>query len=114
MVFTALADGTVDRLVDALAPTAYGFGGLTDPARASLPARLLMAEIVRGGCAFAMMRNAFVADAALSSPGTVLAAIRGELLAWRGATPRGRRRPLVVARPDRRHRRRAGRARVPR
>ena len=79
-VFTALADGTVDRLVDALAPTAYGFGGLTDPTRGHpLPARLLMGEIVRGGCAFAMMRNAFVADAALTSPEAVLAAIRLEL-----------------------------------
>ena len=64
-VFTALADGTVEGLVEALAPTAYGFGGLTDPERGHpLPARLLMGEIVRGGCSFAMMRNAFVADAA--------------------------------------------------
>ena len=87
-VFTALADGTVDRLVDALAPTAYGFGGLTDPDRGHpLPARLLMGEIVRGGCAFAMMRNAFVADAAVSSPASVLAAIRGELAGWRVAAP---------------------------
>jgi riboflavin biosynthesis pyrimidine reductase len=79
-VFTALGDGTVDRLVAALAPTAYGFGGLTDPVRGHpLPARLLMGEIVRGGCSFAMMRNAFVADSALSSPAVVLASIRHEL-----------------------------------
>jgi hypothetical protein len=79
-VFTALADGTVDGLVEALASTAYGFGGLTEPTRGHpLPARLLMGEIVRGGCSFAMMRNAFVADAALSSPEGVLAAIRREL-----------------------------------
>jgi hypothetical protein len=79
-VFTALADGTVDRLVAELASTAYGFGGLTDPARGyPLPARLLMGDIVRSGCAFAMMRNAFVADAALSSPESVLAAIHREL-----------------------------------
>lgn len=79
-VFTALADGTVDRLVEALAPTSYGFGGLTDPARGyPLPARLLMGEIVRGGCDFAMMRNAYVADAALTSPEAVLGAIRVEL-----------------------------------
>ena len=38
-----------------------------------------MGEIVRGGCSFAMMRNAFVADSALSSPEGVLAAIRHEL-----------------------------------
>jgi len=79
-VFTALADGTVEGLVDSLAPTAYGFGGLTDPERGHpLPARLLMGEIVRGGCSFAMMRNAFVADAPLSSPESVLAAVRTEL-----------------------------------
>jgi hypothetical protein len=79
-VFTALADGTVDRLVEALAPTPYGFGGLTDPTRGyPLPARLLMGEIVRGGCAFAMMRNAYVADAARTSPEAVLGAIRAEL-----------------------------------
>ncbi len=79
-VFTALVDGTVEGLVEALAPTSYGFGGLTDPERGHpLPARLLMGEIVRGGCSFAMMRNAFVADSALSSPEGVLAAIRHEL-----------------------------------
>lgn len=79
-VFTALVDGTVDGLVEALAATSYGFGGLTDPTRGHpLPARLLMGEIVRGGCSFAMMRNAFVADAALTSPEGVLAAIRREL-----------------------------------
>jgi len=38
-----------------------------------------MGEIVRGGCSFAMMRNAFVADAPLSSPESVLAAVRTEL-----------------------------------
>ncbi len=79
-VFTAIADGTIDELVEALAATTYGFGGLTDPERGHpLPARLLMGEIVRGGCSFALMRNAFVADAALSSPEGVLAAIRREL-----------------------------------
>jgi hypothetical protein len=79
-VFTALVDGTIDGLVTGLAPTAYGFGGLTDPGRGyPLPARLLMGEIVRAGCSFAMMRNSFVADAALSSPEGVLAAIRLEL-----------------------------------
>ena len=80
-VFTALTDGTVDRLVADLAATAYGFGGLTDPAHGyPLPARLLMGEIVRGGCDFAMMRNAYVADAALTSPEAVLGAIRVELV----------------------------------
>jgi hypothetical protein len=44
-----------------------------------VPARLLMGEIVRAGCSFAMMRNAFVADAFLSSPEAVLTAIRREL-----------------------------------
>jgi hypothetical protein len=79
-VFTALADGTVERVVADLGPTAYGFGGLTDPTRGHpVPARLLMGEIVRAGCSFAMMRNAFVADAVLSSPDAVLTAIRREL-----------------------------------
>jgi hypothetical protein len=87
-VFTPLADGTLDVLVEALAPTVYGFGGLTDPERGHpLPARLLMGEIVRSGCSFAMMRHAFTSDAALSSPEAVLAAIRLELdrLAGRSA-----------------------------
>ena len=54
--------------------------GLTDPERGHpLPAVLLMGEIVRGGCSFAMMRNAFVADSASSSPARVLSAIRHEL-----------------------------------
>jgi len=79
-VFTALSDGSVDRIVGALDGLPYGFGGLTDPARGHpVPARLLMGDIVRAGCAFSMMRNAFVADAAMSSPARVLAAIRTEL-----------------------------------
>lgn len=79
-VFTALADGTVERVVEDLAGTPYGFGGLTDPERGHpLAARLLMGEIVRAGCGFAMMRNAFVADSLLSSPEQVLAALRLEL-----------------------------------
>jgi hypothetical protein len=100
-VFTALTDGTIDRLVADLAGTAYGFGGLTDPAHGyPLPARLLMGEIVRGGCAFAMMRNAFVADAAQSSPEAVLAAIRVELagLARRDAAQVAADREALVAR----------------
>ncbi len=79
-IFTALADGTVEAVVEGLDPVPYGFGGLTDPGRGHpLLARLLMGEIVRAGCAFSMMRNAFVADAALSSPIAVLAAVRREL-----------------------------------
>jgi hypothetical protein len=100
-VFTALADGTVDRLVADLAATAYGFGGLTDPARGyPLPARLLMGDITRSGCAFAMMRNAFVADSALSSPEAVLAAIRAELrrLADRDADEVGSDREALLSR----------------
>ena len=56
-----------------------------------------MGEIVRGGCSFALMRNAFVADAALSSPEGVLAAIRRELA--RLAARRGRRGRAPTGRP---------------
>ena len=102
-VFTALADGTVERLVEALAPTAYGFGGLTDPTRGHpLPARLLMGEIVRGGCSFSMMRNAFVTDAAHSSPERLLVAIRRELdrLSRRSDDEVGADREALLARID--------------
>jgi hypothetical protein len=87
-VFTALADGTVERVVEGLATTVYGFGGLTDPSRGDpLAARLLMGEIVRSGCAFSMMRNSFLADSALSSPESVLASIRAELARLHARTP---------------------------
>ena len=59
-----------------------------------------MGEIVRAGCSFAMMRNAFVADAAESSPEGVLAAIRHELdrLSLRTAVQVGSDREELLAR----------------
>ena len=96
------------RLVDALAPTAYGFGGLTDPERGHpLPARLLMGEIVAAGCIFAMMRNAFVDRRGRElSPRSCsrLDPPRAGPLSLRTAARS--RRPLGAARAHRGHRRR--------
>lgn len=63
-IFTAITDGTVERLRDSFT-VPFGFGGVTLPHRGSpLPCRLLMAEMMRLRCDFTFLRRSFTADVA--------------------------------------------------
>jgi hypothetical protein len=77
-IFTAVADGTLERL-RATMRCPFGFGGLTLPGRgAPVPGDLLRAEMVRLGCDFSFLRRSFLADVAALrlDPGAALALIR--------------------------------------
>ena len=64
-IFEAVADGTVERLRDAFEGVPFGFGGVTVIDRGSpVPCRLLLAEMVRLGCAFSFLRRSFHRDVA--------------------------------------------------
>ena len=61
-LFDPLLDGTVDRLRDEYSG-ALGVAGVTDPARGRpVPQRLLLAEMARLRCGFAVARRSFRAD----------------------------------------------------
>ncbi|HEY0005137.1 MAG TPA: aldolase/citrate lyase family protein [Pyrinomonadaceae bacterium] len=61
-IFTALVDGTVERIRDAF-DVPFGFGGLTLPERGSpVPCRLLIGEMARLGCSFSFLRRSFIRD----------------------------------------------------
>jgi len=84
-IFTALADGTVERVLRCFT-VPRGFGGLTLPDRGSpIPCRLLMAEMIRLGCQFSFLRRAFHADVA--DPAAGIPRIHAALDAMRGRDP---------------------------
>lgn len=61
-LFTALVDGTLDRIRSAF-DVPFGFGGLTLPDRGSpVPCRLLIGEMARLSCSFSFLRRSFCAD----------------------------------------------------
>jgi hypothetical protein len=61
-IFTAVADGTVERVSEALT-VPFGFAGLTLPDRGyPIPCRLLLAEMARLGSSFAFLRRSYRAD----------------------------------------------------
>jgi len=63
-IFTALADGTVERIRGAIT-VPFGFGGVTLPERGfPIPCRLLIAEVVRLHCSFIFLRRSFYRDIA--------------------------------------------------
>jgi hypothetical protein len=77
-IFTALTDGTAERVRAAL-HCPFGFGGLTLPGRGvPVPGDLLRAEMVRLGCDFSFLRRSFLADVAALGvdPGGAVALIR--------------------------------------
>jgi hypothetical protein len=77
-IFTALVDGTVERVRGAV-PAPFGFGGLTVPgAGRPLPTDLLLGEMTRLSCAFTFLRRSFIADVGQGGidAGTGLAAVR--------------------------------------
>jgi hypothetical protein len=62
-IFTAVADGTVERVRDAVGDVAFGFGGMTVPEGGHpIPARLLLGELVRLGADFTFLRRSFWRD----------------------------------------------------
>jgi hypothetical protein len=63
-IFTAIADGTIDRLRPHFSAP-FGFGGLTIVgAGFPVPCRVLMAEMARLQCTFTFLRRSFIADIA--------------------------------------------------
>ena len=61
-IFTAVADGTVERMRSHFT-CRFGFGGLTLPdCGAPIPCRLLIAETARLGCSFGFLRRSFLRD----------------------------------------------------
>ncbi len=61
-IFTALIDGTVDRVREQV-HLPFGFGGLTLPeAGCPIPCRLLIAEMARLDCSFSFLRRSFLRD----------------------------------------------------
>lgn len=61
-IFRAVADGTVEA-VRRHVQGPFGFGGLTLPESGNpVPCRLLMAEMMRLGCSFSMLRRSFRRD----------------------------------------------------
>jgi len=63
--FTALADGTVDRVARAVrdAELPFGVGGLTVPERGHpIPSLLVMGALARLGASFTFLRRSFYAD----------------------------------------------------
>ena len=69
-IFTAIADGTLDRVAAAFADVPFGFGGLTLPGLgAPVPTAELAATMVRVDAAFTFLRRSFLADAAADLAG---------------------------------------------
>lgn len=61
-IFTAIADGTVERIRQAFR-VPFGFGGLTLPERGHpIPCCLLIGEMARLDCAFSFLRRSFYRD----------------------------------------------------
>jgi hypothetical protein len=61
-IFTALVDGTVERVRKAFR-VPFGFGGLTLPDRGyPIPCRLLIGELARLKCDFSFLRRSFYRD----------------------------------------------------
>jgi hypothetical protein len=61
-IFTAVADGTIERVREAI-ELPFGFGGLTLPDRGHpIPSRLLAGEMARLDCDFTFLRRSFLAD----------------------------------------------------
>jgi hypothetical protein len=63
-IFTALRDGTLNRVAEACTDIPFGFAGLTVPGSGfPLPTEELAAEMLRVGASFTFLRRSFLADA---------------------------------------------------
>lgn len=82
-IFSAVADGTVERLRQHFR-VPFGFAGLTHPSSGvPVPSRLLMNEMIRLGCSFTFVRRSFHADVARLGVRAVVSAMSAELAAAR-------------------------------
>lgn len=80
-LFDAVADGTVEALLEVFAGHRFGFGGVTVvDGGFPVPCRLLLAEMARLDCAFSFLRRSFKRDLAGRDPAEEVRRI-GEL--WR-------------------------------
>jgi hypothetical protein len=76
-LFTALTDGTLERLRAAVREIPFGFGGMTVPDGGSpVPALLLMGELVRLRADFTFLRRSFWQDVADRDTATAVREIR--------------------------------------
>jgi len=88
-VFTALVDGTVER-VRAVVGVPFGFGGLTVPGRGEpVPTLLLLGEMARLDCQFTFLRRSFIADTRHVDRGEAVRRIRGAAAAAAGRSVAG-------------------------
>jgi 2-keto-3-deoxy-L-rhamnonate aldolase RhmA len=99
-IFTAVADGTVERVREAFT-VPFGFAGLTLPDRGHpIPCRLLLAEMARLRSSYAFLRRSYQADVdQRTGHAEAVAAIRSAFRAGRArdANTTGRDRRALVA-----------------
>lgn len=76
-LFRPLVDGTLDRLLEQLAPRRVGFGGLTAIDRgAPIPTLELMAVMVAMQCSMTLLRRSFARDVPVGTAKVAIAALR--------------------------------------
>jgi len=86
--FTALSDGTTDKVASAFGDIPFGVAGLTHPRLGSpLPCRHLVNELSRLGCDFTFLRRAFLAAISTMPAVEVIADIRSALAAANSRSP---------------------------
>jgi hypothetical protein len=87
-IFTALADGTVEALRRTFTEVPFGFGGATVPeAGQPIRATLLLAELVRLGADFTVLRRSFWRDVADRDPASAVASIQTAVAAAANRDP---------------------------
>lgn len=86
-IFTALVDGTVERVSSAVNGP-FGFGGLTAPERGHpIPCRLLIGELARLGSSFSFLRRSYKRDVRGEKQAELIARLRSALTEARARTP---------------------------
>lgn len=76
-IWTAVLDGTIERICAGLEGRAFGFGGMTVVDGGSpVPARLVMLEMARLRCSMGVLRRSFRHDVVGRDPADEVAAIR--------------------------------------
>ena len=79
-IFTPLIDGTMTEMSEALRGVPFGFGAATTVGSgAPVPNRMLLAEMLRHGASYTLLRSAFYRDVAQGEPGPALAELRALL-----------------------------------
>jgi 2-keto-3-deoxy-L-rhamnonate aldolase RhmA len=86
-IFTALVDGTVERVSSAVHGS-FGFGGLTAPERGHpIPCRLLIGETARLGGCFSFLRRSYKRDVAEAGQAELVTRLRLALTEACARTP---------------------------